>query len=145
MHARQLLARQHLKEAGIDGDRGMRRIAARCEGIRLRAVDQEDTRHRQPGAARQITRRVGRDSGARSVIDLARIDGRQRHAVGIPVGEKVCADGEDERDHHAAAPAEQRSDDQEQGGHRRQQNRGAHELHGANGFARRPGLSHVPL
>src|SRR5262245_17347641 len=54
---------------------------------------------------------------------------RQHHLVGIPIGEGIHADRENECDQHAGLAAKQVADGKEQSDKSRQQNSGPHHIH----------------
>jgi hypothetical protein len=53
----------------------------------------------------------------------------QHHLVGVPIGENVHADGDDEGDQHAAFTAHEKAKPHEQGRHARHQNSGLEQVH----------------
>ena len=100
-------------------------------------ADDVDLGHRQAGALRQA---------ADHVVELGRagpghrlgIVHAERHLVGVPVGEGVGADREEERDQHAAGAADQVAHAHEERGQRREQQHRPEEVHAPSAPLRRP-------
>ena len=118
--AGELVAVQRLQQPGRSANGGVRRIAARGERVGLRAVHDVDARHRQSGALRQLANEAV-VLGRRALIDLVRAVHAQHHLVGVPVAEKVHAEGDDEGDDHARLAADQCADRHEDRGQHREQ------------------------
>ena len=127
-HAAELLAAERLHEPGGHGDRGVLRIPAGGERVRLRVVHQEHPRHRQSGPSGERgheVHQIGR--GAR--IDLMGAVHRQHHPIRIPVGEEVGRRRDQQRDGGAAGAADQIADAHEQGRETGQQDRRSEVVH----------------
>jgi len=124
-HAGDLLRREQPHEPGVDGDGGMLGIAPGGEGIGLIVVDHIDLGHGQSGALGQLADQAIKLRGAR-LVDLPRAIHGQHHAVGIPIGEEVHRQGEEESDDHALAPGDEIADDEEDPGE------GCEKQHGAD-------------
>ena len=129
-HAGDLLRRQQAHEAGVDGDGGMLRIAAGGEGVGLIVVDHVDLGHRQAGALGEIAHQGIELRGAR-LVDLPRAIHGQHHAVGIPIGEEVHRQGDEEGDDHALAPGDEIADGDEDPGEGCEKQHGADVGHGS--------------
>jgi len=67
---------------------------------------------------------------------------RKTHLVGIPIGEEIHAEGEQERDDHARLPTEQITDRDKKPGEERHQNGSTKEIHGPPQIS--PGTFSIP-
>jgi hypothetical protein len=119
-HAFDLVAAQRLEQAGGRGDRGVLRVAAGREGIRLRILDDVDPGLGQAGACGEVADQAVEFRRSRLVDRLGAIH-PQHQLVGVPVSEQVHGAGDRERDHHALLSADQEARRQEQPRHGCQQ------------------------
>jgi hypothetical protein len=88
-------------------------IAAGCECVRLRLVDQVDARHRQFGTLGKLLHETI-EPGRALRVDFARAVHAQDHRIREPVGEKVHASAEEERDQHSLRSANRSADGAEE-------------------------------
>ena len=100
-----LFRRQVIHQARRHGDRRMRRVSARREGVGHRVVDNIDLRHRQAGPAGQAPHDAVQGR-RRFLTDLAGPVLGQDHLVAVPIGDKVHADRKNQHDKHALAAAD---------------------------------------
>ena len=135
--ARQLLLGEHAEEARGRRDRGVLRVAAGGEGVRLCAVDDVDARHRHGRPSRELLDDGVKARRGGAVRRLRPVHG-QHHLVGVPVGEEVHRHGHGERDHHAGAAADQPAHAEEQPGQGRQQKSRSNRVHRAPPACGRP-------
>jgi hypothetical protein len=127
-HPRQLLGIAGLHQAAGDRDRGVVRIAAGREGVRLAGLQDVDLGHGQIRVARQLLDQAEqlRRLGPRH---LPRIVHAQHHLVRVPVCEPVHGECYDERDQQPAFARQKIADRQEQAGHGGQKKTRAYEVH----------------
>ena len=108
-HAAQFACTQQLQYASRRRNRRVLRIAAGCERVGLRFIDDIDPGHRQSGALRELSHDAVKLRRACSV-DFLRVVHLQHHLVRKPVGEEIHRAAKHQRDQHALSTADRRAD-----------------------------------
>ena len=111
--AGQLAIVHEIEDPGRHGDRGVLRVPACREGVRLRPIDDVEAGHRQPGPRGERADNRS-ETGQLARLELAGAVGTQRERVALPVDEAVHRDGEEQGDDHPAAAAEQATNEDEE-------------------------------
>ena len=136
-HALELVAVEGAEDAGRRGDGGVLGVAPGGEGVGLVAADQKDPRRRDAGVGGEAADHLVELGGVGAGDGLGAVHA-ERDLVGVPVGEGVGADGEEQRDHHAAGAADQVADAHEQRRQPCEQHHRLDEVHGRSPPLRRP-------